>query len=161
MSLADTHQSKPPIAVRIARLGVLGTAPVAPGTVATIAAGIPVASVLSALPHGWACLLLGLLFVGSCWVAEEAQNSLGHQDPQDVVIDELIGFLFTTTGMPATPLTMVLGVLYFRAMDILKPWPVCVLDRQLKGGLGIVADDVAAGLYAHGLLAVTLMFVHS
>lgn len=161
MSLANTHRSKPPMAVRIARLGVLGKAAVAPGTVATVGAGIPAAWVLSALPHGWACLLLGLLFLGACWVAEEAQKSLGRKDPQEVVIDELIGFLFTTTGMPATPLTMVLGVLYFRAMDILKPWPVCVLDRQLKGGLGIVADDVAAGLYAHGLLAVTLTFVHT
>lgn len=159
--MADAQLSKTPFALRIARLGCLGKAPLAPGTVATIGAGIPAAWVLSALPHAWASLLVGLLFLGACWVAEEAEKSLGCKDPREVVIDELIGFLFTTMGMPVTALTMALGVLYFRAMDILKPWPVRALDRQLKGGLGIVADDVAAGLYAHGLLAVTLTFVYS
>ncbi|MEJ5348967.1 MAG: phosphatidylglycerophosphatase A [Desulfosoma sp.] len=159
-----TSQKKKPsqsLALKVARLGVLGKAFVAPGTVATIGAGVPMAYVLSLVPYGWACAFLGIFFLGACWVAEEAEKGLGRRDPQEVVIDELVGFLFTTIGIPMTPLSMILAVLYFRTMDILKPWPVSEIDRHLRGGLGIVADDVAAGLYAHGLLALTLTFVHS
>lgn len=147
--------------IRIARLGFLGKAPKAPGTVATVAAGVPLASILSLCPYGWACILLTLLFLAACWVCGEAVRRLGRDDPQEVVLDELVGFMVTTLGLPMTPLSLLLAVFYFRAMDILKPWPVCVLDRQLKGGLGIVADDVAAGLYAHGLLAATLTVMGS
>uniref|UniRef100_A0A832EKY1 Phosphatidylglycerophosphatase A n=1 Tax=Desulfacinum infernum TaxID=35837 RepID=A0A832EKY1_9BACT len=149
------------IVVRIARLGFLGKAPTAPGTVATVGAGVPLAYVLSLCPYGWACAILTLVSLGACWVCGEAERRLGRDDPPEVVLDELVGFLVTTLGLPMTPLSLLLAVLYFRAVDILKPWPVCVLDRQLKGGLGIVADDVAAGFYAHGLLAVTLTVLGS
>jgi len=160
MSL-DPEDLRGSIIVSIARLGFLGKAPKAPGTVATVAAGVPVAYVLSLFPYGWACAFLTLLSLGACWVCGEAERLAGRGDPREVVLDELVGFLVTTVGLTMTPLSLGLAVLYFRAMDILKPWPVCVLDRQLKGGLGIVADDVAAGLYAHGLLAVTLTVMGS
>ncbi len=157
----DPQQLRGSVVVGIARLGFFGKIPIAPGTAATVGVGVPLASVLSLCPYGWACLILGVLFLGACWVCGEAERRLGRDDPQEVVIDELVGFLFTTVGIVVTPLSLFLAVLYFRAMDILKPWPVCVMDRQLKGGLGIVADDVAAGLYAHGLLAVTLAVLGS
>lgn len=157
----DAEVIRGSIVVRIARLGFLGKAPKAPGTVATVAAGVPLASILSLLPYGWACIVLTLIFLCACWVCGEAQRSLGRDDPREVVLDEIVGFLLTTIGIPVTPMSLLFAVLYFRAMDILKPWPVCVLDSQLKGGLGIVADDVAAGLYAHGLLAVTLTVMGS
>lgn len=160
MPLAKVNPQTP-IVLGIARLGFFGKSSRAPGTVATIGAGVPTAYLLSLCPHGLACVLLALIFLGACWVCDEAEKQLGGEDPQEVVIDELVGFLFTTIGMTLTPLSLLLAVAYFRLMDILKPWPVSVLDAQLKGGLGIVADDVAAGLYAHGLLAVTLSLIGS
>lgn len=157
----DPEAVRGSISVGIARLGFLGKTPKAPGTVATVGAGVPLAYVLSLCPYGWACVILGLLFLAACWACGEAERRLGREDPPEVVIDELVGFLVTTIGIPVTPLSLFLAVFFFRAMDILKPWPVSVLDRQLKGGLGIVADDVGAGLYAHGLLAMTLTVLGS
>ncbi|WP_170920474.1 phosphatidylglycerophosphatase A family protein [Desulfacinum hydrothermale] len=144
------------MALSLARLGVLGRSPAAPGTVATLAAGIPSAWVVAQLPYGWACLILVLLFPAACWACDRAQQILVKADPGEVVVDELMGFLVTMIGLPATGLSLLLGALFFRLFDIWKPWPVNVLDGELHGGLGIMADDVAAGLYAHAAVAFLL-----
>ncbi len=144
------------LALKVARLGILGKSPVAPGTVGTLFAGVPAAWALALIPEAWANLVIVLLFFMACVVSETAQRLLEQRDPGQVVIDELVGFLVTMSGLPADALSLGVGFFAFRAMDIWKPWPVNVLDRELKGGLGIVADDVAAGLYAHVVVAVFL-----
>jgi phosphatidylglycerophosphatase A len=136
----------------VAQLGGLGKAPVAPGTVATIVAGIPAVYLLRAVGEPLAFLLLLLLIVVGCYCAEAAETELEKTDPGEVVIDELIGFLITMFGFPLTPATMVLGVVSFRLFDIWKPWPVRMFQDKLKGGIAIVMDDVAAGILAHALV---------
>jgi phosphatidylglycerophosphatase A len=136
----------------IAQLGGLGKAHFAPGTVATIVAGIPSALLLSLVNKSWALLLLLLLFIGGCIVAHVAEHALQKADPGEVVIDELIGFLITMFGLPVSFASLMLGIVSFRLLDIWKPWPIRFLDTKLKGGLGIMMDDVAAGLLAHAFV---------
>ncbi len=92
---------------------------------------------------------LALLFFAACGVSSKAAAVLGREDPREIVIDELVGYLVTMVGLPFTFKSVVVGFFAFRLFDIWKPWPVRRFDEQLHGGLGIVMDDVAAGCYAH------------
>ena len=83
--------------------------------------------------------------------ADRVARRLGVPDPGLVVVDEVAGQWITLLALPLNPLTAALGFLLFRVMDIFKPWPARDLER-LHGGLGIMADDVAAGIYAHLVL---------
>lgn len=135
-----------------ARLGWVGTSPIAPGSAATALVGIPCAWLLAWLPESANMGVLALLFFSACLVADRAAKQLGRKDPGEVVIDELVGYLVTMVGSPITLKALCVGFVAFRLFDIWKPWPVRCFDQQLKGGLGIVMDDVAAGCYAHGLV---------
>jgi len=126
--------------------------------VATALVGIPCAWLLSALPAALAMWGLAALFFAACYSSSKAAAVLGREDPHEIVIDELVGYLVTMVGLPVTLKSVGVGFLAFRLFDIWKPWPVRRFDEQLHGGLGIVMDDVAAGFYAHavvwGVLAV-------
>ena len=80
----------------------------------------------------------------------------GGHDRQEIVIDEVAGFLITMAMIPLTWQTWVAGFLLFRFFDAVKPWPISVLDKKVKGGLGVVVDDVAAGLAANLILQVLI-----
>jgi phosphatidylglycerophosphatase A len=71
------------------------------------------------------------------------------------VVDEVAGQWITFLALPMTPAIAIAGFLLFRAMDIVKPWPRA-RARALPGGIGIMADDVAAGIYAHLILRLGL-----
>lgn len=142
----------PSLCSTLAQLGGLGKTPFAPGTVATIVAGIPAACFLRAVGEPLAFLLLLILLVLSCYCAEMAESEIGRTDPGEVVIDELVGFVITMFGLPLTSESLVLGIVCFRLMDIWKPWPVALFEERLKGGVAIVMDDVAAGILAHALV---------
>jgi len=144
----------------IAQLGGLGKTPFAPGTVATIVAGIPSACLLSLASKPWALLLLGMLVLAGCYTASVVERELQRTDPKEVVIDELVGFLITVFGFPITPLTLILGIVSFRLLDIWKPWPINRFEDKLKGGVAIVMDDVAAGIIAHALVWIGLKIWH-
>jgi phosphatidylglycerophosphatase A len=135
----------------VARLGGVGASPVAPGSAATALVGIPAAWLLGWCAPPLAMSIIALIFFGSCYVAEQAAAQLHKHDPGEVVIDELVGYLVTMVGLPTGFKALMIGFLAFRLFDIWKPWPVRIFDEQLKGGLGIVMDDVAAGCYAHAL----------
>lgn len=83
------------------------------------------------------------------WVSQQAERLLGRKDPGAIVIDEIAGMLIACAGIPLTAWTAVILFGLFRLFDILKPFPVGWLDRRLSGGVGIVADDLAAGLMAN------------
>jgi len=89
----------------------------------------------------------GLFVVGS-FAAGEAEKILDNRDPGIVVIDEIVGMLIAMTAVPATPLAMVFGFILFRIFDIAKPFPVNFFDQRFHGGLGIMLDDVMAGIYS-------------
>lgn len=136
----------------VAQLGGLGKAPFAPGTVATVVAGVPSVYLVSRLSDPWPLLLLIFLLLASCYSAGVAESELQKNDPAEVVIDELVGFLITMYGFPFSLPTVALGMVSFRLLDIWKPWPVKVFQEQLKGGVAIVMDDVAAGVLAHAFV---------
>ena len=123
-----------------------GLAPVAPGTFGTLAA-IPIYLLMSQLSVSLYCGLLLLICAVSVYVAGKSSQLLGVHDHGGIVIDEIAGFLLTMTLAPAGWVWIVAGFLLFRLFDILKPWPINVLDRRVSGGLGIVLDDLMAGIY--------------
>ncbi len=125
----------------------LGYFPFAPGTVGTLA-GIPLFYFLAQLsPGAYAAIWLGLLLL-SCWIAGAAGRLYGVVDDRRIVIDELVGYLVTVAFLPFSWTTALLGFVFFRFFDIVKPPPASWFDRRMKNGAGVVLDDVAAGLYA-------------
>ncbi|MDX2433011.1 MAG: phosphatidylglycerophosphatase A, partial [Desulfobacterales bacterium] len=103
-------------------------------------------------------VIAGIFVIGT-FAAGEAEKIMDHQDPGLVVIDEIVGMLITMIAVPATPLAMVLGFILFRIFDILKPFPVNFFDQRFHGGLGIMLDDVMAGIYSLIILQVLFRFV--
>ncbi|MCG8427641.1 MAG: phosphatidylglycerophosphatase A [Chromatiales bacterium] len=124
-----------------------GAAPKAPGTFGTLAA-IPLYLLVSDLSPGFYVLLLALMFVMGIWLCQRTSDDLGVHDHGGIVWDEWVGFLLTMFNAPAGWLWIVIGFLLFRLFDILKPWPINWLDRKVSGGLGIMLDDILAGVYA-------------
>jgi phosphatidylglycerophosphatase A len=94
------------------------------------------------------------LFIIGVVCAGAAEKILDRGDPGVVVIDEIVGQLIALTALPAHPVTVVAGFAVFRFFDILKPFPINWLDRHIHGGLGIMLDDVVAGLYTLVILQV-------
>lgn len=126
-----------------------GLMPMASGTFGTLAA-VPLL-LFGCLGTGWSVVALGLITVTAFWASHRTQELLGREDPSEVVIDEAAGFYVTLFLLPITWQSVALGFLLFRFFDIVKPWPVRQAER-LKGGLGIVMDDLLAGVYAHLLV---------
>ena len=92
------------------------------------------------------------LFALGVWLSDRAAAALGRHDHPAIVWDEVVGMLVTMIGAPATWEWLLAGFLLFRLFDITKPWPINVLDRRVGGGLGIMLDDLLAGLLAAGVL---------
>ena len=129
----------------------VGYSPVAPGTLGTLIA-IPVYYFLSAIPSPiYEITLIGFFFL-SVWISENAEIFFGKKDDQRIVIDEMIGFLITMLWVPKVTHFIVIGFFLFRLFDILKPFPIRRLEGGLKGGFGVVLDDVIAGVYANIIL---------
>jgi len=103
-------------------------------------------------------VVAGIFLVGT-FAAGEAEKIMDHQDPGLVVIDEIVGMLVTMIAIPATPLAMALGFALFRIFDIWKPFPVGFVDQRLHGGLGIMLDDIVAGIYSLIILQLLFRFI--
>jgi phosphatidylglycerophosphatase A len=103
-------------------------------------------------------IIAGLFVVGT-FAAGEAEKILDNRDPGVVVIDEIVGILIALIAVPVTPLTMALGFVLFRIFDIAKPFPVNFFDQRFHGGLGIMLDDIIAGIYSLIILQLLLNFV--
>ncbi|MDZ4660921.1 MAG: phosphatidylglycerophosphatase A [Pseudomonadota bacterium] len=123
----------------------------APGTFGTLL-GIPLAILLNfgnIYFYMGATLALILFAIFLCHFYQLATHE--HDQPS-IVIDEVVGYLVTMTWLPHHWLPYALGFVLFRFFDILKPFPINILDQKIKGGLGVVADDLAAGLLSNILL---------
>ncbi len=137
------------LATSIATWFGCGYAPVAPGTVGS-AAAIVIAALLTVYA-GFGplhvALLAAVLTPPGMWAASRVARALGKEDPGRVVVDEVLGQWLTLAGAGLLNLkTLAAGFVLFRLFDIWKPVPVRQLER-LPGGIGIVADDLAAGVY--------------
>lgn len=128
-----------------------GLAKKAPGTWGTLA-GLALMPLLYMLPLLLAVLFIGLASVFGFWLCGRVADDLGVHDHGGIVWDEMVGIWITLILLPNTWVWWVLGFVLFRALDILKPWPISVLDRKVGGGLGIMIDDMLAGLIAAALL---------
>lgn len=130
---------------KIATFFGVGFFPKGPGTAGTIAA-IPLVLLLSwAGPVIYMVSVFLLLPVGII-AAQVYEDSVGGHDHKEIVIDEVLGFLIAMTWLPMTWQALLMGFLLFRVLDIFKPFPIGYLDRKLPGGMGVVADDLVAGL---------------
>lgn len=129
----------------------IGNIPFAPGSFGSLF-GLPLSFALAGLSLAPAilCTLL-LIFLAVC-IADAAEKILSQNDPSCIVIDEIAGMVTTLIGLPFNLITVVSGFIIFRLLDILKPFPIRSLDKRVGGGLGVVADDVAAGIIANLLL---------
>lgn len=128
-----------------------GLIPRAPGTCGTVAA-IPVYFLVSGLPL-WAYLVFTLV-IGAVgvWICDRAARDFGVHDHPAIVWDEIAGYLVTMIAAPAGWQWVLAGFLLFRVFDVLKPWPISVLDRRVSGGFGIIVDDILAGVFAAAVL---------
>jgi len=135
----------------------VGYCPIAPGTLGTLVA-VPIYYFLSNISSPtYEITLIGFFFL-SVWISENAEIIFEKKDDQRIVIDEIMGFHITMLWVPKTPILMVIGFFLFRPFDILKPFPIRRLEKKLKGGYGVVLDDVAAGVYANIVLQVITQF---
>ena len=128
-----------------------GYAPVASGTFGSLP-GLALAWGLAAAGGEWA-LVAGTVVVAIAGVlaADRAAAIFGEEDPGRVVVDEVAGQMVTLLFVPKTVPLLALGFFLFRALDVWKPWPARRLE-DLPGGSGIMADDLAAGIYANLIL---------
>ena len=125
-----------------------GLAPKAPGTFGTIAA-IPVYLLLM-LSNSFATYLIvtALISMTGIWICGKTSKDLGVHDHSGIVWDEIAGYLITMMLVPLTWYWTITGFILFRIFDILKPWPISWLDKKVSGGLGIMLDDIVAGIFA-------------
>jgi phosphatidylglycerophosphatase A len=125
-----------------------GLTPLAPGTAGTLV-GIPLYLLFSVLP--WPIWLITVLaFTCLAWhVADQAERLFGRKDAQCIVIDEIAGLQWTLFLVAPTVPHVALGFMLFRLFDIVKPFPARLFEERLPGGCGVVADDLAAGVYGN------------
>ncbi len=136
----------------------VGRVPFAPGTFGSLLA-LPLCAVLARLDIGAAFIGLAAFLAAAIWAAGRAEILLGRKDAPEVVVDEVAGMLIALAGLPFTVFNAAAGFAVFRVMDILKPFPAGRIDAKMRGGVGIVLDDVVAGVYANLLLRLAAALV--
>lgn len=128
-----------------------GYSPIAPGTCGTLLA-IPLYVVLSDCPFELYVGMVLLLFAVGVYGCHLASVQLGVPDHSSLVWDEVVGFLVTMAFLPPRWTLILAGFVLFRLLDIVKPWPASWVDKNMKGGWGVMLDDVLAGIYANLIL---------
>ena len=138
------------VAVLIATVFGVGYAPLAPGTVASVVTVM----VLGLVPFSRAGLVVFLVVVVAMgtWAAHVAERVIGGKDPSAIVIDEVAGMTLSVVAFPLTPEVLAVGLALFRVFDVWKP-PPARESQRIKGGVGVMIDDVIAGLYALVIIA--------
>lgn len=142
------------VGVWLATAGGAGYAPIAPGTAGS-AVGLLIFLLTRHWAPSWQIVLVAAVSVVGVWASTVAARHFLRDDPGQVVIDEVAGQLVTLvlTGVGAPG--ALLGFIVFRLLDIIKPWPAGRFEA-LPGGVGIMADDLMAGLYANVILQIAV-----
>ena len=137
-----------------------GLAPWAPGTFGTLV-GWAIAALLLLAVHPFvvAVITIPLLVLG-VWAAEVTGRNLGVQDHGAIVIDEIVAFLPLAALAAAAWWLQLIAFALFRLFDIWKPYPIRQLERSVKGGLGVMVDDLVAGFYAFMAFALFVVIMH-
>jgi len=137
----------------------IGNISFAPGTFGSVL-GLLLCFFLSKINFSIAVLLTLIFILSAIWIAGEAEKILGEEDPGCIVIDEIAGIILTLAGLPFNITSMTVGFLIFRALDIWKPYPIRLLENKFSGGIGIVLDDVVAGILSNVILRVFLILIY-
>ena len=137
----------------------VGYIPFAPGTFGSLM-GIPLVWLLSKLASPFSVLTMFFFILLSLWIGGEAEKIFNQKDSGCIVIDEIAGMLVTFAMIPWSMQNLLIGFILFRVFDIAKPFPSPLIEKNLKGGLGVVMDDIVAGVYANVVLRLFLFFVH-
>jgi phosphatidylglycerophosphatase A len=119
----------------------------APGSYATFIIGIPLYWIIHTWQVNYYPVLLIVIILGIV-ICSTASRMLNHSDDPSIVWDEVCGYLLTMLNAPDGFIWILLGFLLFRLFDIWKPWPIYIFDKHVKGGIGIILDDLLAGVYA-------------
>ena len=133
-----------------------GLAPKAPGTFGTLAALPLVWLLASYTSFGLYFIITCLVCLAGIWICDLTAKDMQVHDDASIVWDEVAGMLITMLAVPISWQTLLVGFLLFRFFDILKPWPISYLDKQVHGGFGIMIDDVLAGVFALACLQLAL-----
>lgn len=145
------------MALLYANLGKTGCLPAMPGTWGSALAALLAPFIFMPLGFFPRLILLAAVFVTGALAADRAEQVLKAKDPGQVVVDELAGQWMTFLFFPALGLDgYVAGFVFFRVFDMVKPWPIKYLEQKVPGGWGVMADDIAAGIYAAVCLGIYL-----
>jgi phosphatidylglycerophosphatase A len=146
------------LAILVSTVGPVGYFPIAPGTAGS-AAALPLALFLRWLGSpAIDVAAIGLLAAAGTWACTIAEEHFGRTDPGCVVLDEVVGMLVALLLVPAGWRGVAAAFVLFRAFDVVKPFPARACER-LYGGVGIMADDVVAGVYANAAIRVGLFLL--
>lgn len=128
-----------------------GLSPRAPGTIGTLVAAPMIMFIGS---FGWVALAVAtvVMTVSGVYLCGKSATKLGVHDHPGIVWDEFTGYAITMLFVPMSWKWLIAGFVLFRFFDIAKPWPIREADHSLRGGLGIMLDDMIAGAFAGGLL---------
>jgi phosphatidylglycerophosphatase A len=143
------------LAVFIATVGYCGYSPIAPGTVGSAAGLVFYLLVWWAQSPLFESALILALFVTGVWAGTTSERYFGGIDPGPIVLDEVVGMLITLAFIPVGMVGALIGFLLFRVFDVLKPFPAGRFEK-LHGGLGVMADDAMAAIYANLALRLVL-----
>jgi phosphatidylglycerophosphatase A len=128
-----------------------GLSPIAPGTFGTLV-GIPFYLMMQPLPLVYYLTITCMGFLFGIWLCEQTSRDLGVHDHGGIVWDEIVGYWVTMALAPSGWGWLIAGFILFRFFDIVKPWPIKWLDQRVKGGFGIMVDDLIAGVFAAACL---------
>ncbi len=141
------------------RVGVAGLAPMAPGTWGTLVATLFAPIWFMPMPFMGRIFVLCALFLFGALASTRAEYLLSCKDPSQIVIDEFIGlWLVLLPFSKISPTELLLAFIFFRFFDIVKPWPVNASEHWMRGGFGIMLDDVVAGFMAMACLGLWRIF---
>lgn len=143
------------LAVFIATVGYCGYFPIAPGTVGSAAGLVFYLLVWWAQSPLFEAALIVLLFAVGVWAGTTSERYFGGIDPGPIVLDEVVGMLITLAFIPVGIAGALIGFVLFRLFDVLKPFPAGRFEK-LHGGLGVMADDAMAAIYANLVLRLVL-----
>ncbi len=137
----------------------IGYLPIAPGTFGSIPGVVLYYFASKYLDTYQSLLVLGALLVIGTLAAGKAEKILNEQDSGKIVIDEIAGMYITLLFIPPGIVPVIAGFLCFRALDISKPYPISYLDKNVHGGIGIMLDDIAAGIAANILVRMLIFLL--
>lgn len=124
-----------------------GAMPIAPGTFGTLLA-IPFYLAFQPLSISAYLIVVAMITLISIWICDKVSKEIQIDDHQGMCLDEFVGFFVTMIAAPPGLFWIIIGFIFFRVFDIWKPFPIRFLDEKIHGGVGMILDDVAAGIYS-------------